>query len=574
MYLRTTTRANADGSTVRYFQLAVNEWDPRKQRSTTTVAYNFGRADGQSEEALRRLADSILRTVGDPRQLAEADDVDLFDARPLGAVWALQALWNELDLGETLRALLGKRDRELPYERALFLLVAHRAIAPSSKLDAWKRWRNDGVWLPSADDVQLQHVYRAMDFFQEHKEAIERAVYFKMADLLHADVDLIFYDTTSLHFEVDEEDEATQTRVGLGGQEIAHAPLRKRGHSKNGREDAPQIVVGMAVTRDGLPVRSWVFPGNTTDVTTVERVKRDLKGWKLGRCVFVGDAGMNSEDNRHKLALGGGKYILASRMRADGEVSDEVLTRQGRYHVVKDNLRVKEVIVGDGARQQRYVVCHNPAEERRVRARRARHLEHLDAELAALAKGGAAAWQSARAKDLERSEAGRSYLRRLADGRLKVSRGAVKASSRFDGKWVVTTNDDTLSAEDLALGYKQLMRVEEAWRSLKSGLGLRPVYHWRPWRIEAHVGLCVLALLLERMVEIRTGDPWRRVRATLERVKVVTYERRGVAVQQTTEPDAEALRIWKALGVAPPPRYHAITPGKQPVEPVEPAAGT
>jgi hypothetical protein len=130
----------------------------------------------------------------------------------------------------------------------------------------------------------------------------------------------------------------------------------------------------MAVTRDGLPVRSWVFTGNTNDVTTVEKVKADLKGWKLGRCVFVGDAGMNSESNRRTLSLGGGKYILASRMRADGEVSDEVLTRAGRYHLVKDNLRVKEVYVGDGERRQRYVVCHNPSEEHRQRMRRAKHL--------------------------------------------------------------------------------------------------------------------------------------------------------------------------------------------------------
>lgn len=574
MYLRTTTRSNADGTKVRYFQLAVNEWDPGKKRSGATIVYNFGRADGQTEETLRRLADSILRTVGDPQQLAEDDGIDLLDARPIGAVWTLQALWDELTIGETLRGLLGERGCDLPYERALFLLVAHRAIAPSSKLDAWQRWKNDGVWLPSTDDVRLQHVYRAMDFFQEHKERIEKAVYFKMADLLQADVDLIFYDTTSLHFEVDEEDETTQKRVGLARKEIKYPPLRKRGHSKNGREDAPQIVVGMAVTRDGLPVRSWVFPGNTTDVTTVEKVKSDLKGWKLGRCVFVGDAGMNSEDNRRKLSLGGGKYILASRMRVDGEVSGDVLSRPGRYHEVADNLRVKEVIVGDGARQQRYVVCHNPKEEHRVRSRRARHIEHLRAELAALAKRGPSAWRSARAKDLERSEVGRQYLRRLADGRLKVSLRAVKDASRYDGKWVVTTNDDTLSAEDLALGYKQLMRVEEAWRSLKSGLGLRPVYHWRPWRIEAHVGLCVLALLLERVVEMRTGDTWRNARAALERVKVVTYERRGAEIRQTTEPDSDARRIWKAVGVALPPRYHAIIPKHPPADTGEPAPGT
>lgn len=121
-------------------------------------------------------------------------------------------------------------------------------------------------------------------------------------------VDLIFYDTTSLHFEVDEEDEIARKR-----DDREYGPLRKRGYSKNGREDAPQIVVGLAVTRDGLPVRSWVFSGDTADVTTVEKVKEDLRDWRLGRCMFVGDAGMNSEENRRKLALGNGKYILERR---------------------------------------------------------------------------------------------------------------------------------------------------------------------------------------------------------------------------------------------------------------------
>jgi len=138
------------------------------------------------------------------------------------------------------------------------------------------------------------------------------------------------------------------------------------------------------VTRDGLPVRSWVFSGETSDVTTVEKVKADLRGWRLGRCVFVGDAGMNSEANRHTLALGNGKYILATKMRAGDAVTTEVLTRAGRYQDVRENLRVKEVIVGAGERRQRYIVCHNPDEEERQRQHRAKVLAELEAELASM----------------------------------------------------------------------------------------------------------------------------------------------------------------------------------------------
>jgi transposase len=160
-----------------------------------------------------------------------------------------------------------------------------------------------------------------MDLLEQHKTEVEKALYFSTPDQMKADVDLIFYDTTSLHFDIDEEDEEALDRF-----ERDYEPFRERGHSKNGRDDASQIVVGLAVTRNRLPVRSWVMPGNTSDVTTVEMDKKDLKGWKLGGCLFVGDAGMNGKENRRKLVLGHGKYVLATKPRGGYEVSDQVLT--------------------------------------------------------------------------------------------------------------------------------------------------------------------------------------------------------------------------------------------------------
>jgi hypothetical protein len=253
----------------------------------------------------------------------------------------VEQLYKQLGIEKILASQAGSKRAARRQVEAVFAMVANRTLAPCSKLYCWEQWLREDVLIPGAQRLELHDLYFGMDLLELHKEQIEKAVYFSMADLMNADVDLIFYDTTSLHFEVDEEDEDE-----LGKHGRTYEPQRKRGHSKNGRGDAPQIVVGLAITRDGLPVRSWVFPGNTADVTTVAQIKKDLKGWRLGRCVFVGDAGMNSEENRRQLSLGGGKYILASRMRGGGEVADEVLTRPGRYHTVKDNLRVKEVIVG------------------------------------------------------------------------------------------------------------------------------------------------------------------------------------------------------------------------------------
>lgn len=557
MYLRATRRRNADGSTVEYYQLAENVWDRDKGYAVAKVIYNFGRADQVDRESLQRLARSILRIFPAEEALAAEADIRILDAWPYGGLYALDALWHELGIEQELKQILKKDRVRKPYERALFAMVANRALQPYSKLYTYEQWLREEVYFEGHKALERNHLYEAMDFLERRKEAIEKAIYFRMADLLNADVDLIFYDTTSLHFEIDEEDEAESTGSKAAGKKKYRA-LRKRGKSKNGRGDAPQIVVGLAVTRDGLPVRSWVFPGNTNDMTTIEQVKADLRGWKLGRCVFVGDAGMNSEENRRTLSLGGGKYILASKMRAGDEVTKQVLTRPGRYHEVAGNLRVKEVIVGDGERRQRYVVCYNPDEATRQRKHREKVLTELQAELDTLKPPKPGKRHSKRTCELLTTERYRAYLRETKSGALRISRAAVAAAERYDGKWVVTSNDDTLTAEDLALAYKQLMRVEECWRTMKSGLRTRPVFHWKPHRICAHVSLCVLALLLERVAEIRCGDTWRNLRAQLNTVKVVEYERSGARIHQTTELRPGVDRLLHQLQVPPPPKIHNV----------------
>lgn len=560
MYLRVTKRRNADGTEVRYYQLAENHRDPERGCAVAKVLYNFGRADQLDVDELRRLAASILRvvpdeTVSSAAAIAAGDgDLRIRDSWPYGGVYVLEQLWKELDIAAVLKGCAKDAGTEQPFERALFAMVANRALAPYSKLYCWEQWLREEVYLPSCRALGLQHLYRAMDFLEAHKAEVEKAVYFKAADLMNADVDLIFYDTTSLHFEINDEDEALQIK-----DDRTYPPLRKRGYSKNGRDDAPQIVVGLAVTREGLPVRSWVFAGNTADVTTVEKVKEDLRGWRLGRCVFVGDAGMTSEDNRRKLALGNGKYILGTKMRAGDEVTKEVLARQGRYHEVRDNLRVKEVIVGDGERRRRYVVCHNPDEAARQQAHRSKLVAELEAEIATMKTDSDQGHSKRMCALLTSSRYGR-YLRETSGGKLRIDRAAVTDAKRYDGKWVITSNDDTLSVEDLALGYKQLLRVEHCWRQLKSGLRMRPVFHWRPWRIQAHVTISVLALLLERVAEIRGGDTWRNLVAQLDTIKVVEYDRGETRIQQTSELREATEALLVKLRVPPPPRLHAIGP--------------
>jgi Transposase DDE domain len=557
MYLRETRQKRADGSLVTHLQLAESVWNPKKKRSEVRILYNCGRAeDAKTAERLRHLARSILKKCAPEEIVQHADQWRVIDAWPYGALYVLEALWKRLGLADILADQLRGRKLDFPVERALFAMVANRACAPCSKLYCYEQWLREDVRIEGTDTLGLQHLYRAMDMLEAHKDGIEQALYFRLADLLNLDVELIFYDTTSLHFESDEidqghgEDDLVEGSMAAGSK-VYKAP-RKRGMSKNGRFDAPQIVIGLAVTRDGLPVRHWVFPGNTVDVTTVAQVKADLRGWKLSRCVFVGDAGMVSQENLTTLSESGGKYILCMPMRRGDEVTTEVLQRPGRFQEVADNLRVKEVIIGEGERRRRYVVCHNPHEEKRQRAHRQQVLWELEAELASL-KEVRGESHSKRVCQLRASRRYGRYLRLTKGGLLRIDAAKRRAAEQLDGKFVVHSNDDSLTPADLALGYKQLQRVEEAWRTLKSGLRVRPVYHWAVHRIHAHVALSVLALLLERVSEQACGDTWRNIRADLDRIKLAQLLSPHGEVWQVTEPSPESSNHLKSLELKNPP---------------------
>lgn len=232
--------------------------------------------------------------------------------------------------------------------------------------------------------------------------------------------------------------------------------------------------IALAVTRDGMPVRSWVLPGNTADVTTVKQIKEDLRAWRLGRCILVGDAGMHSTENLKALSRGLGRYILAVPMRKVKEVEAEVLIRPGRYRPVAENLHVKEVWVGQGERRRRYILCLNPLEAKRERERRAQTLAQLKEERAAL-EDGASDHPRAACRLLTRHRY-RRYLTTDARGRPVIDQAKVKAAAAFDGKFVVITNDDTLSAEDAAQGYKSGWIIEACFRRRS-----RPASRCAPW---------------------------------------------------------------------------------------------
>lgn len=553
MYLRTTKRKNNDGSVVEYYQLAHNERHPETRKPVAHIIHNFGRADQTDREQLVRLCRSIARVCGlsviDPLNESEQpflsattgmpDDFKINKTVNLGCVLAIETLWERLGLKKTFSDIVRSKKLRVPYERALLAMTANRLCEPESKLGVWDRWLSK-VYLPSCNDLKLKHMYEAMDLLHEHAEEVEKNVFFHTANLFNLTVDLIFYDTTTASFSVDYEDDA---------DENSNTAIRKFGHSKEGIW-TPQVVVALAVTREGIPVRCWVFPGNTADVDTIEKIRSDLRGWNLGRALFVADSGMNSQDNRNELAKACGKYLLACRMANVAEIKRDVLSKKGRYTVFKDNLHAKEVIVGDGERRKRYILCYNPKEAQRQSTHRQMIVELLEQELESHPnKSATAQW----AIELLASRRFKRYLRITKSNEVRIDRGRIREAAKYDGKWVLETNDDTISLEDAATGYKGLMVIERCFRSLKrTQIKLTPMYHWATRRIEAHVRICVLALMIERIAELQCKRSWHQIKGALDKLQATEIFHLNFRFTMRNEIPRHTSNILKSLNIANP----------------------
>jgi len=561
MYLRRTTRKRKDGSEVGYLQLAHNEWDAKAGHSVVRVLHSFGREDLIDRAAIERLIGSLERWLdpgAPPRPTAgTGPGLRFVESRAIGGAWALDGLWRALKIDRTLERLLEGRRLDPRAERVIFAMVANRALEPLSKLAASK-WLCERAWINGLAELDEDACYRAMDWLLEVEDDLAEQVYFETADLLNLEVDLLFFDTTSTYFERETPDPPT---VSEDGEEIAPA-FRVYGHSKDHRPDLPQVVIGMAVTRTGIPIRVWCWPGNSSDQELIRQVKDDLRAWKLSRVVWVGDRGFQSEENRRYMQRAGGHYIFGEKLRGNDKEASQALSRQGRYHQVAENLRVKEVVIDDGTMRDRFVICHNPDEARRDQTVR----EQLLAQLEQALDGSDTLTPEERQKLYGRLSTKRGlkrFIRTTKTGLLRIDRAAVKTEEHLDGKFLLRTSDPTLSVEDIALGYKQLLEIERAWRDMKSTLDLRPVHHRKEDRIRAHVLLCWLALLLIRIAETHTGDTWRNLRDELQRLHLGTFTGPTGTSRQRTELTTHQQQILRQLGIEAPPLFLELAAGQQ-----------
>jgi transposase len=467
----------------------------------------------------------------------------------IGPALIFERLWRDCGIGQVLLALGGRRRFEFALERAVFLTVLHRLFAPGSDRAA-EKWKDDYA-IAGAEELALHQLYRAMAWLGEpldkstsasgyglrtRKDVIEEELFARRRDLFST-LDLVFFDTTSIDFE------------GEGGESLG-----QYGHSKDHRPDLKQMVVGVVLDRAGYPLCSEMWPGNTTDVKSLVPIVERLRGrFQVGEVCIVADRGMISAETMAQIQARGWRYILGVRMRRSQEANHGVLARAGRYEEVYPKsaepkapapLKVKEVWV----EARRYVVCLNEEEAAKDRHDR-------DAIVAALRKA---------LKHGDKSLIGNRGYRRFvkASGkRFAIDEEKIRQEARFDGKWVLTTNTE-LSARELALKYKQLWQVEAIFRTMKSELATRPIYHKCDDTIRGHVFCSFLALVLRKELEQRLLErgwtlEWADVIHDLDRLQEIEIRVQGKTYSLRTETKGSVGKLFQACGVALPPTLRA-----------------
>ena len=528
-----------------YLQIVENHKEKGKVKQQ--VIATIGRMDQlQEKHRVETLIRSLSRFSEQALLILSGKSEVSADARKIGPPLIFERLWQQTGIKAALHSLLTERKFEFDIERAVFITVLHRLMVSGSDRSC-SRWQRDYI-LEGAQELSLHHLYRAMSFLGEelenqkgatpfsprcNKDLIEEHIFRHRRDLFTS-LDLVFFDTTSIYFEG-------------GGDTIG-----QRGFSKDHRPDLKQMVVGAVIDDKGQPICCEMWPGNTTDVKTLlPIVEKMQQRFKIDRVCIVADRGMISAETIRQLENPENTipYILGTRMRKVKEIRNVVLSHPGRYKEVRpesgdgkdpEPLKVKQVEHNG----HRYIVCCNPRQARKE----ARDREVILAALKEQIKKGA--------KSLVGNKGYRKYLK-LAKDSVSIDEEKVRYESRFDGKWVLATNTN-MSAEKVALSYKELWQVEKVFRDVKSLLNTRPIFHQRDRTIRGHVFCSFLALVLRKELERQLNLAghvleWADIKQDLKALQQVTIEENGRKMAIRSKCEGVCGKVFQAVGVAMPP---------------------
>jgi len=581
MYLRHTTRRK-DGKVHRYWQLVRSVRIGRKVVQQTVA--HLGELDAQGRARAQALARAM---TGDREQpdLFFPEDADeaipvrlqrirLERGRGFGDVWLGWTLWRALRLDEALTRLLPEGREAVPWATMAAVLVLARLCEPSSELHIAETWYRgtaleDLLALPTPL-VNDDRLYRALDRLVPLKPALEQHLVARLGELFALDYDLLLYDVTSVYFE------------GLA----AANPLAQRGHSRDHRPDCKQVCLALVVTRDGMPLGYEVFAGNRTDVTTVEEIVEAMEArYGMAQRIWVMDRGMTSADNLDWLRETGRRYLVGTP-KSELKKWAGALAETRDWQAVRDGIEAKQCVGPDGL--ETFVLIRSVERREKERAMHARFARRIEDGLTRL---GARLRRARRPLDVRRLE--RQLGRLLERNQRAAGRYVIDfvpdptqpAGVRLDwsarpewddwarwseGCYVLRTNVTDWSPEDLWRTYIQLTDVEAAFRIQKSELGIRPVWHQRTDRVQAHILVCFLAYVLWKTLEQwqrRAGlgqsprtifDELRRIQST--DVVLPAEDGRELRLRCVVRPDAAQAALLDRLGLDLPQRLRVPPP--------------
>ncbi|GAB6172354.1 IS1634 family transposase [Paradesulfitobacterium aromaticivorans] len=489
---------------------------------------------GRVEDLQNGKLDDLIRSLAKFSEklsvVSAAEDLFADWSKEYGPSVVFRRLWENLGLHQIIAGLLSDREISIDIQEAVFCMVLNRLTEPTSKLGVndWK----DSVYRPQFDALQLQHFYKAIDFLDENKDAIEEKLFYRHTDLFSSQLDLVFFDTTSSYVE----------------GEAGAFDLLQYGHSKDHRPDRLQVMIGILMSRDGMPIAHQIFPGNTPDTEAFMEAIKDLKyRFNIQRVIVVGDRGMMGKRTLELLEELGLQYILGVRMR-NIKSAPEIIQDPTPFEIVekKDNLKVKEVAINGN----RYVVCLNEEEAKRDKAVREQVADKLRERL-----------KSGNIKDLIGNSEYRRYIK-ADDTNASIDEKKLEQAALFDGLYILQTNT-TLPTTEVATAYRDLWQIERAFRNLKSTLDLRPMYHWTERRISGHITLCFLALVMQikfqKLLEESNSEyGYTEVIRVLRKVHIVKLGFKDQEHLVRTEVHGAAAMAFKAVGVRVPERVQTV----------------
>ncbi|MBI5196383.1 MAG: IS1634 family transposase [Nitrospirae bacterium] len=526
MFARVKRIKTSAGKIREYLLIVENKRVSGKVRQK--IVTNLGRLELLRET---NIADILIQELKDYAKTKKLMDMDLTScdwSKEYGIIVVLRKLWEITGLGEIFKKHLRSYKYRFDISECILSLIISRLVSAGSEHHS-AEWLK-GVYEPKWESLQLQQFYRSLDFIYEHKVDFEKELFFKAADLFNQELDIVMFDTTSIKYWGE-------------GKKIG---ILQYGYSKEKRGDLKQLIVGILMTKDGLPVAVETFPGNTSDLKSFLFVLEKLKNnYKIGKLVWIADRGMVSSDNISKLNGLKQEYILGVKMRQFDQEKRKHLLGLDKMLPVRDDLYVKEVVIPN---QGRYIVCYNPEEAEREFKNRQFFREHLEKKIA---------------KSTTKEWIIKNGYKKYVDfeGDIELNEKRLHQENQYDGKWVLLTNTK-LPSKEVALYYKDLWQIEAGFRDLKQDLEASPIYHWTERRIIAHVFICFLALLFKitlhkKIKEIDKAASYTEVFNAVREIKAVKLTEGRKEIIFRTEFPNKAHLAFKATGTAPPSRIIA-----------------